>query len=213
MALFDTTADAYAIEIMPPEDHSRVQSFMTGGRATGLIVLSFIFGILAARFGFSVIFLVISVVLLLPLIMLFQVKEPQQRSAHLTFDWSAFRVMLHPNYLLFAFFLILAWYGYIVLVILEGDTLISLPWISTQVLSAQAQSEVINMTKIVASPNRKAVTTLPETPKKGQSPRKYASTKLFTSAALMKIDHMDCSVIVPPLLPAPPRLRDAGSCS
>ncbi|MFN2135388.1 MAG: MFS transporter, partial [Candidatus Promineifilaceae bacterium] len=99
MALFDTTADAYAIEIMPPEDHSRVQSYMTGGRATGLIILSFVFGILAARFGFSVIFLVISAILLLPLIMLFQVKEPEQRSAHLKFDWSAFRVLLHPNYL------------------------------------------------------------------------------------------------------------------
>jgi PAT family beta-lactamase induction signal transducer AmpG len=112
MALFDTTADAYAIEIMPPEDHGRVQSFMTGGRATGLIILSFIFGILAARFGFAVIFLVISVILLLPLVMLFQVKEPEQRSAHLRFDWSAFRVMLHPNYLLWAFFLILAWFSF-----------------------------------------------------------------------------------------------------
>ncbi len=112
MALFDTTADAYAIEVMPPEDHSRVQSFMTGGRATGLIVLSFIFGILAARFGFSVIFLVISAILLLPLIMLFQVKEPEQRSAHLAFDWSAFRVMFHPNYLLFALFLVLAWFAF-----------------------------------------------------------------------------------------------------
>jgi TRAP-type C4-dicarboxylate transport system permease small subunit len=30
------------------------------------------------------------------------------------------------------FFLILAWYGYIVLIILEGDTLISLPFIGTQ---------------------------------------------------------------------------------
>ncbi len=30
------------------------------------------------------------------------------------------------------FFLMLAWYGYVVLVILEGDTLISLPFISTQ---------------------------------------------------------------------------------
>ncbi len=30
------------------------------------------------------------------------------------------------------FFLILAWYGYIVLVVLEGDTLISLPWVGTQ---------------------------------------------------------------------------------
>ncbi len=112
MALFDTTADAYAIEVMPPEDHSRVQSFMTGGRATGLITLSFIFGLLASRFGFSVIFLVISVILLLPLIMLFQVKEPEQRSAHLAFDWSAFRVLLHPNYILFALFLVLAWFAF-----------------------------------------------------------------------------------------------------
>jgi TRAP-type C4-dicarboxylate transport system permease small subunit len=30
------------------------------------------------------------------------------------------------------FFLILAWYGYIVLLVLEGDTLISLPFIGTQ---------------------------------------------------------------------------------
>jgi len=30
------------------------------------------------------------------------------------------------------FFMILAWYGYVVLVILEGDTLISLPFIGTQ---------------------------------------------------------------------------------
>lgn len=112
MALFDTTADAYAIEIMPPEDHSRVQSFMTGGRATGLIVLSFIFGILAARFGYPVIFLVISAILLLPLVMLFRVKEPEQRSAHLAFDWSAFRVMLHPNYLLWGLFLVLAWFAF-----------------------------------------------------------------------------------------------------
>ena len=60
MALFDTTADAYAIEVIPPEDYSRVQSFMTGGRACGLIILSFLFGIIAARFGYSIIFLVIS---------------------------------------------------------------------------------------------------------------------------------------------------------
>lgn len=31
-----------------------------------------------------------------------------------------------------AFFVLLAWVGYEVLVVLEGDTLISLPWVSTQ---------------------------------------------------------------------------------
>ena len=46
-----------------------------------------------------------------------------------------FRVplVLLAETIIIGFFVILAWYGYIVLVILEGDTLISLPWISTQV--------------------------------------------------------------------------------
>ena len=46
-----------------------------------------------------------------------------------------FRVplVLVAETVIIGFFLILAWYGYIVLIVLEGDTLISLPWISTQV--------------------------------------------------------------------------------
>ncbi len=110
MALFDTTADAYAVESIPPEDHSRVQSAMTGGRAAGLIILSFVFGILASRYGYSSIFLAISVILLLPLVMLFQVKEPDKRSEIHQFDWGAFRVLLQPSYLLFGLFLTLAWF-------------------------------------------------------------------------------------------------------
>ena len=34
--------------------------------------------------------------------------------------------------IIIGFFLMLAWYGYVVLVILEGDALISLPWIGTR---------------------------------------------------------------------------------
>lgn len=112
MALFDTTADAYAVEVTAPEDHSRVQSFMTGGRAAGLIILSFVFGILAEQFGFSVIFLVIAVTLSLPLFMLARVREPAERPPQHAFDWGAFRLMLRPNYLLFAGFLILAWFTF-----------------------------------------------------------------------------------------------------
>lgn len=41
-------------------------------------------------------------------------------------------LVLVAEAVIIGFFLILAWYGYIVLVILEGDTLISLPWIGTQ---------------------------------------------------------------------------------
>ena len=60
------------------------------------------------------------------------------------------------------FFLILAWYGYIVLVVLEGDTLISLPWISTQVMQSVIPigavlfiiAELLNMPQIM----REAIT-------------------------------------------------------
>jgi TRAP-type C4-dicarboxylate transport system permease small subunit len=55
------------------------------------------------------------------------------------------------------FFLILAWYGYVVLVVLEGDTLISLPWISTQVTQSVIPigavlfiiAEVLNLPQIM----------------------------------------------------------------
>jgi len=41
-------------------------------------------------------------------------------------------LVLLAEAVIIGFFLVLAWYGYVVLVILEGDTLISLPWIGTQ---------------------------------------------------------------------------------
>lgn len=109
MALFDTTADAYAVDMIPPAEHSRVQTFMTSGRAAGLIILSFVFGRIALHYGFSAIFLVISVCLLIPLVMLFRIQEPKTRPVQSEFDRRAFRTLLQPNYLLFALTLILAW--------------------------------------------------------------------------------------------------------
>ena len=41
-------------------------------------------------------------------------------------------LVIFAELVVIGFFLILAWYGYVVLIILEGDTLISLPWIGTQ---------------------------------------------------------------------------------
>jgi len=41
-------------------------------------------------------------------------------------------LVILAEFVVIGFFLMLAWYGYVVLVILEGDTLISLPWIGTQ---------------------------------------------------------------------------------
>lgn len=41
-------------------------------------------------------------------------------------------LVILAEFVIIGFFLVLAWYGYVVLIILEGDTLISLPWIGTQ---------------------------------------------------------------------------------
>ena len=46
--------------------------------------------------------------------------------------WCRVPLVICAELVTIGFFLILAWYGYVVLVILEGDTLISLPFISTQ---------------------------------------------------------------------------------
>ncbi|MDH3308405.1 MAG: MFS transporter [Acidimicrobiia bacterium] len=109
MALFDTTADALAVDIVPPEDHSEVQAFMTGGRAAGLVVLSLAFGLIADSVGYQAIFLVIAALLLVPLAMVRRVQEPAQRTPAHEFDRSAFRVLLQPRYLVFGVVLTLAW--------------------------------------------------------------------------------------------------------
>ena len=41
-------------------------------------------------------------------------------------------LVIFSELVIIGFFLVLAWYGYVVLVILEGDTLISLPYVGTQ---------------------------------------------------------------------------------
>jgi predicted MFS family arabinose efflux permease len=82
---------------------------MTGGRAAGFIILSAIFGMAAARFGYSSIFLLMGLVILFPLFMVFQVKEPTKHTEREKFNWGAFKALGRPNYLLFIAFQILAW--------------------------------------------------------------------------------------------------------
>ena len=109
MALFDTTADALAIDVVVPEDHGRVQAWMQGGRALGLILLSLGFGVIADQVGYQWIFLLVAALLLVPLAYVNRVQEPATRTPAHSFDRRAFRAMLQPRYLLFALFLIITW--------------------------------------------------------------------------------------------------------
>jgi len=110
MALFDTTADALAVDVADPKDHGRIQASMTGGRAAGLVLISLAFGFIADAAGYQAIFLVISGLLLVPLWFVSRVREPAQRTPAHTFDRRALRVMLQPRYLLLSLFLIFAWF-------------------------------------------------------------------------------------------------------
>jgi len=110
MALFDTTADALAVDVVVPDDHSTVQAWMTGGRAVGVVAVSIVFGWIADAVGYQSIFLVIAGLLLLPLWWVGRVQEPAERTPAHTFDRRAFRVLLQPRYLVFCLFLILAWF-------------------------------------------------------------------------------------------------------
>jgi MFS transporter, PAT family, beta-lactamase induction signal transducer AmpG len=109
MALFDTTADALAVDVVPESDHSVVQAWMNGGRAVGLVVVSLGFGLLADAFGYRYIFLVVAGLMLLPLWYVNRVREPATRTPAHTFESRAFRALLEPRYLGFALVLVLAW--------------------------------------------------------------------------------------------------------
>ncbi len=102
VTIFDSTTDGLAIDCTPPEDHGTVQGIMTGGRAVGIILLSTLFGYLVESQGYRIVFLIISGAMLLPLIWVLQVEEPEHRPEHKKFDWQAFGALGKPRFLLFA---------------------------------------------------------------------------------------------------------------
>ncbi len=102
VALFDSTADGLAIDTTPPEEGGLVQGTMVGGRAVGFIILSLVFGSLVEKNGNSIIFLIIAASMVLPLVLVFWVKEPAERPAGQKFDWGVLREAINGRFLLFA---------------------------------------------------------------------------------------------------------------
>jgi PAT family beta-lactamase induction signal transducer AmpG len=102
VALFDSTTDGLAIDITPRSEQGAVQGTMVGGRATGFIVLSLVFGVLAASVGYRSVFLIISASMLVPVLWVVRVREPSQRPEAQRFQWSAFKALVKPHFLVFA---------------------------------------------------------------------------------------------------------------
>ncbi len=107
VALFDSTADGLAIDTTPPEEGGLVQGTMVGGRAVGFIILSLVFGSLVEENGNSIIFLIIAASMVLPLLLVFWVKEPAERPTGQEFDWGVLREAINGRFLLFAVYSII----------------------------------------------------------------------------------------------------------
>lgn len=104
IALFDSTTDGYAIDTTPPEDEGRVQGIMTAGRALGVVVLSLAFGLLGAQVGYRPVFYVIVIATLIPLLLVLNIREPEERHEEQRFSWSAFSDMRRPVFLVFGLY-------------------------------------------------------------------------------------------------------------
>lgn len=101
VTIFDSTTDGLAIDATPDDEQGAVQSTMVGGRAAGFIVLSLVFGALVTSQGYRVVFIIIAAAMLLPLLWIFQFREPAQRTPHQAFQWGAFRSFGKTTVLLF----------------------------------------------------------------------------------------------------------------
>jgi PAT family beta-lactamase induction signal transducer AmpG len=112
VALFDTTADALAVDITPEAEQGQVQSIMTSGRAIGIIVMSLLIGWIATAWGYLWVYIIIAIAMSLPLFWVLQVQEPPRDKVQASFEWGAFRALTHASYLIFAAYGIVSWIAY-----------------------------------------------------------------------------------------------------
>jgi PAT family beta-lactamase induction signal transducer AmpG len=107
VTVFDSATDGLAIDITPQDEAGKIQGVMVGGRAASFILLSLIFGRLVEHAGYSVIFLIVGITMLLPLIFIVQLKEPTARAIMHRFQWNAFGELGQTRFLQFALYAIL----------------------------------------------------------------------------------------------------------
>lgn len=81
LALFDSAADGWAIDVAKPHEESAIQGAMVAGRSAGLVVMSLTFGWLASRFGFSSVFMVLAILALAVMVISLIFVKPQMSAA------------------------------------------------------------------------------------------------------------------------------------
>jgi PAT family beta-lactamase induction signal transducer AmpG len=101
MALYDTCTDGLALDSTPKDEEGIIQGFMVGGRAVGMVFVSGIMGLLVDNYSWTVGFVFLGIITLLPLPLVFFSKEVERPAAS-TFDWKAFKCFKEPGVLALA---------------------------------------------------------------------------------------------------------------
>lgn len=78
LAWFDTCADGWAVDVTEENQQSSVQASMVGGKATGMILMAGLFGLMAQTWGFSSVFLTIAGMAVIVLVIVLSVPHPGQ---------------------------------------------------------------------------------------------------------------------------------------
>lgn len=94
VAFFDAATDGLAIDRVPVEEQGPVQSYMVGGKALGVIVLSLLIGEMVEWRGYSFVFFSMAGVFLIPLLLTLKIKEsPQNLGQKEKVDWSTIPIV------------------------------------------------------------------------------------------------------------------------
>lgn len=106
LALYDTVADGYAIDVTPAEEQGQIQGVMVVGRALGVVILASIYGRIIAAFGWTVIFVAVALLTLTPQVLLRFTHEPNERTQSQAFSWEALRSLWRPDIFRFSLYAI-----------------------------------------------------------------------------------------------------------
>lgn len=105
LALFDTCADGWAVDVAGEDEAANIQASMIGGKSLGFVAMSLGFGALGEIFGFRYVFMAISAIAIL---VLFRILGAQHHVGHKSstyeVDWKDLK---SSAYLVFAVFGIL----------------------------------------------------------------------------------------------------------
>jgi len=95
MALYDTCTDGLALDTTPKEEEGKIQGYMVGGRAAGMVIVSALIGVIAQYFSWTAAFIFLAVITLIPLPLVFSSREGE-RPEDMRFDWKAFASFKKP---------------------------------------------------------------------------------------------------------------------